>query len=135
MRFSKAGGDLEKEFHHSPKGRLGPLVQKLAQAFAVHEFHGERVLPVGLLPQGVGEHDGRMVQLRQNLGLALETLHKGSLVVKARDHLLDDHHAVERFVVAEVDVAHGAMAQELRRLVYAYLIRQGILCLFFRRHC
>ena len=131
VRFGKARRNLEDEFHDDPEGRLGALVQEEAQALAVNEFHGERILPVRFLPEGVGVDDDGVVQLREDLGFALEPFDEGTLIVQRGDHLLHDDHAVERFVVAEVDVAHGAVAKELRRLVYANLLREGVLHLLF----
>ncbi len=86
--------------------------KELGQRLALDELHGKEVVPGVLADEVDGNHVG-MGQLGHRRGLGVETADEILVAGQDRGQDLDGHIAVERGVVALVDIAHSTTADPL----------------------
>ena len=85
--------------------------QQLAKIHSVNEFHEQKIKAAGL-SEVVDRDDARMVQPRERLRFALETLGKACVIRALRRENLQRDETIELWLPHFEDRAHSARADE-----------------------
>ena len=100
------------------------LPQAVLQGFAFQAFHHEKIDAV-LAADVIKRADIRMLQRRNRLGLALETLPGFGIIRKTGGQDLDRHSAVEPGVAGAVHLSHSASTERSQDFVRSELRSSG----------
>ena len=114
MRRLERLGDLPCD-RNGVLDRHGPAADAIGKILARRQFHGEKVdlgLPVGIsLADLVDPGNVRVVQLRQQLGLTLESGQALGVGDERVGQHFDRHLALEPGVLGSVDGSHSAFTE------------------------
>ena len=109
MRAGEALGHLRREDQRLRDGKRAGA-QDLAQAPALHEFHGDEQQPVTLF-HGVDVHDVGVIEGRRGPGFALKPCAAIERIDDLRTWKLERHPPLQPGVLGDEHLSHAAAAE------------------------
>ena len=107
----QAGADLARDLDGLVLGQAADAAEQRGEVLAVHELHGEEVLPLRLADV-VDAADGGMGDLAGRAHLVVEPIAPAGVVGQGLGQELEGHRLAEPQVVRAVDLAHAAAAEQ-----------------------